>query len=166
MITPVFPFNSNIIQWEREKTLIHVQYDHPDGVTPFMAPRGTPNLQGEERRAFWNHAVRSPELTRDESFHEATGEVGDVYLLHPFMLHSASKNLRRHVRIITNPPVALKEPFNYNRADPSEYSLVEQKTLKDLGRPEGLPEWKITSPREALLPARVGVSERKTSISG
>lgn len=74
------------------------------------------------------------------------------------MLHSASKNLRRDIRIITNPPVSLNEPFNYNRDDPSEYSLVEQKTLMDLGRPEGLPEWKITSPRERVVPDRVRVS--------
>jgi hypothetical protein len=73
------------------------------------------------------------------------------------MLHSASRNLLREVRIITNPPVSLKEPFNYNRPD-GNYSLVEQKTLKDLGRPEGLPEWKITSKREMLTPARVQVS--------
>jgi hypothetical protein len=101
--------------------------------------------------------VRDPQLTRAESFHEASGQAGDVYLLHPFMLHSASRNLLREVRIITNPPVSLKEPFNYNRPD-GKYSLVEQKTLKDLGRPEGLPEWKITKEREMLTPARVQVS--------
>ncbi|KKA23677.1 Uncharacterized protein T310_2268 [Rasamsonia emersonii CBS 393.64] len=100
-----------------------------------------------------------PRTDARETFFEATGEVGDVYLLHPFMLHSASKNLLRNPRIITNPPVALKEPFNYNRSDPSEYSLVEQKTLRDLGRPEGLPEWKITAPRERLVPLRVKKQE-------
>lgn len=74
------------------------------------------------------------------------------------MLHSASKNLLRTPRIITNPPVSLKEPFKYYRKDPSEYSLVEQKTLRELGRPEGLPEWKITSPRERITPLRISVS--------
>jgi hypothetical protein len=101
--------------------------------------------------------IENSELTRDESFHEATGSVGDVYLLHPLMLHSASRNLLRNVRIITNPPVALKEPFNFNRADAKEYSLVEQKTLRDLGRPEGLPEWKITAPRQLINSPRVKV---------
>lgn len=127
-----------------------------------MAPRGTPEVQGEERRNYWNSLVQNPKLTRDETFHEATGKVGDVYVLHPFMLHSASKNLLRTVRIITNPVVALKEPFNYNRKNPSEYSLVEQKTLKDLGREDGLPEWKITMPREGVVPARVRVSTTTT----
>jgi hypothetical protein len=73
------------------------------------------------------------------------------------MLHSASRNLLQAVRVITNPPVALKEPFNFNRSDPKEYSLVEQKTLRDLGRAGGLPEWKITAPRELLSPQRVKV---------
>jgi hypothetical protein len=77
------------------------------------------------------------------------------------MLHSASKNLLREVRIITNPPVALKEPFNYNRGD-GNYSLVEAKTLKDLGRPEGLPEWKITGPRELLYAAGGRIQVRST----
>ncbi|KAK3661045.1 hypothetical protein LTR22_007671 [Elasticomyces elasticus] len=72
------------------------------------------------------------------------------------MLHSASRNLRRDIRIITNPPVSLKEPFNYDGKNPS---LVEQKTLRDLGRPEGIPEWKITSPRARLVPDRIRIQE-------
>ena len=77
----------------------------------------------------------------------------------PFMLHSASRNLRRDVRIITNPPVSLKEPFNYDGKNPN---LVEQKTLRDLGHPEGI-NWKITSPRERIIPDRVAVSHSWTS---
>lgn len=97
-------------------------------------------------------------MTRDEAFVELTGLVGDVYLLHPFMLHSASQNLRRDIRIITNPPVALKKPFEYFRTD-GRYSLCEQKTLKELQRPEGLPEWKIACPREKIVPERLKVSD-------
>jgi hypothetical protein len=40
------------------------------------------------------------------------------------MLHSASKNLLRIPRVITNPPVSLKEPFCFDREDPKDYSLV------------------------------------------
>ncbi|KAH0842651.1 hypothetical protein FOPE_07461 [Fonsecaea pedrosoi] len=138
-------------------------YSMPRGATPYLAPRGSPEIpkSNPDRRKLWNSWVQDPSLCRDESFHEATGNVGDVYFLHPFMLHSASRNLLRNVRIITNPPVALKEPFNYNRPD-SKYSLVEAKTLKDLGRPEGLPEWKITAPRE-LLPNAGGRIKDNTS---
>jgi hypothetical protein len=74
------------------------------------------------------------------------------------MLHSASKNLRRDIRIITNPPVSIKEPFNYDGKNPT---LVEAKTLKDLGCPNGLPEWKITQPRERIIPDRVKVSSAR-----
>ena len=127
---------------------------------PFLMPRNTPDIPKSDpaRRKIWRDWALDPSLTREETFVEATGEAGDVYILHPFMLHSASRNLLRKIRIITNPPVSLKEPFNYNRKDPSEYTLVEQKTLRDLGRPEGLPEWKITAPRERIIPDRVKVS--------
>jgi len=56
-----------------------------------------------------------------------------VILLHPFMLHSASRNSTRRVRIITNPPVSLRKPLEYNRSNQEEYSLVERKTLLELG---------------------------------
>ncbi|GIK06158.1 hypothetical protein Aspvir_001801 [Aspergillus viridinutans] len=133
-------------------------YDHPEGTWPSLASRSGPTPPPPEGGKQWRDWAQDPQLTRSESFHEATGQAGDVYLLHPFMLHSASRNLLREVRIITNPPVSLKEPFNYNRPD-GKYSLVEQKTLKDLGRPEGLPEWKITREREMLTPARVQIQE-------
>ncbi|CAL5870854.1 uncharacterized protein PFLUO_LOCUS5095 [Penicillium psychrofluorescens] len=139
-------------------------YDHPAGTTPFLAPNGTPDLQGPERRNQWMNWISDPEATRDESFHEATGKVGDVYFLHPLMLHSASRNLLRTVRVITNPPVAVKEPFNFNRLDPKEYSLVEKKILRDLGRPEGLPEWKITAPRALLTPRRIKNQEEMKRV--
>ena len=49
------------------------------------------------------------------------------------MLHSASKNHTRVPRIITNPPVSLKDPFNFNRENPEDYTIVERKTLSELG---------------------------------
>ncbi|KAK3109415.1 hypothetical protein LTR53_017359 [Teratosphaeriaceae sp. CCFEE 6253] len=129
-------------------------YEHTAGLYPSLRSREDPDLSKDHanRRKIWNDWVADPTLTRDESFCEATGEVGDVYLLHPFMLHSASRNLRRGIRIITNPPVSLKEPFQYDGREPS---LVEQKTLRDLGHPEGIPEWKITAPRERLTSDRL-----------
>ncbi|KAJ7860724.1 hypothetical protein B0H14DRAFT_2744139 [Mycena olivaceomarginata] len=74
-----------------------------------------------------------------------TGEVGDVYLLPPLMVHSATKNATRMPRVITNPSVALKEPFRLSRGAEAgnKFILVEQKTLRELGFPEGLDGWKI-----------------------
>lgn len=91
-------------------------------------------------------------------FHEMTGKVGDVILLHPLMVHSATGNGKRLPRIITNPPVALRAPFNFNRGDESEYSLVELKTIKDIGE-DNLKGWKITSKREKIVPERVKIQE-------
>lgn len=83
-----------------------------------------------------------------------TGNIGDVILMHPMMLHSASRNSLRHLRIITNPPVALKEPFNFDRDNADDYSLVELKTLDMLGK-DRLRGWKITKDREFVVPERV-----------
>jgi hypothetical protein len=94
--------------------------------------------------------------THLHQFVELTGEIGDVILLHPLMLHSASKNYIQAHRIITNPPVSLKSdlPFRFARDDESEYSLVEKKTLRALGVDRL--EWKPTTERKRLVPARVG----------
>ncbi|KIJ29794.1 hypothetical protein M422DRAFT_268746 [Sphaerobolus stellatus SS14] len=71
------------------------------------------------------------------------------------MLHSASKNYNREQRIITNPPIALKEeyPFRFSRED-GEYSLVERKTLRALGVDKL--DWKISTERKGVVPKRLG----------
>jgi len=55
-------------------------------------------------------------------------------------------------RIITNPPVALRQPFNFDRHDGSSYSLVERKTMLAIGKPDGLIGWKTTRPRTLIVP--------------
>jgi len=40
---------------------------------------------------------------------EATGQAGDVYVMHPFMLHSRSVNTGNRVRFICNPCITLRE---------------------------------------------------------
>jgi hypothetical protein len=131
--------------------LTSCKYDHPEGTTPWLKSIHDPS----EDRNFWLELVKDKSQTRDESFFEMTGEVGDVVLMHPLMLHSASKNLLRHVRVITNPPVSLKEPFCFNRERKEDYNLVELKTLRDLGMPDGLGDWKITTERKGWVPSRL-----------
>jgi tetratricopeptide (TPR) repeat protein len=43
---------------------------------------------------------------------ELHGEAGDVFLLHPFMLHTASPNPTGRVRWMANPNIALREPLD------------------------------------------------------
>lgn len=86
-------------------------------------------------------------------FVEATGEVGDVYLLHPYMLHANGPNPLRLPRVITNPPLALREPMCFDRADPNEFSLVERAVLQGLGCERY--DFRPTAPRERVVPMRV-----------
>ncbi|GAA3285811.1 phytanoyl-CoA dioxygenase family protein [Dactylosporangium vinaceum] len=119
---------------------------HPGGVYP----PGVEPPPGGSVPAVFDYADLIAGCTE---FVEATGEVGDVYLLHPFILHARAQNVLRAVRVITNPPVTLAEPMRFDRADPAEHSLVERAVLRALGA-ERLP-FTPTGPREVLVPPRV-----------
>ncbi|KAI1213268.1 uncharacterized protein F4807DRAFT_256901 [Annulohypoxylon truncatum] len=133
-------------------------YEHPEGLSPRMVQRAHPDFPRERNLKWYCDVVQS---CADEDFVEATGSVGDVYLLHPLMMHSATSNARRDVRIITNPPVSLKEPFCFDRGEGKggEYSLVERKTMDAVGGEEMLKGWKTTMPRERIVPERVHIQE-------
>ncbi len=92
-------------------------------------------------------------IEKCEDFVELTGNAGDVVLLHPFILHAASQNPSGRPRFITNPPVSLKEPMNFNRENPDELSPVEWGVLRGLGYDRL--DFKPTAPRERLVPERV-----------
>ncbi|KAI1338043.1 hypothetical protein F5Y15DRAFT_417477 [Xylariaceae sp. FL0016] len=128
-------------------------YEHPDGVSPRMVPRGRPDF--DERNLQWYTDLVNG--CSDDGFVEACGKVGDVYLLHPFMVHSATSNALRRIRIITNPPVSLKQPHVFDRED-GDYSLVEQKTMQAIGE-DKLKGWRITGPREKVVPLRERIQE-------
>jgi phytanoyl-CoA dioxygenase PhyH len=85
-------------------------------------------------------------------FVEMTGEAGDVVLLHPYTLHATSQNVLGIARIITNPPLALREPMNFRRPGDG-FSLVEQAILGSLG--VSRLDFAPTVPRERVVPDRV-----------
>jgi hypothetical protein len=120
-------------------------YEHPEGVDPWMSA----GRKNEKNLGFFKEIAKRCD---DENFHEMTGNVGDVILLHPLMLHSATHNELRKERIITNPPVSLRAPFEFDREE-GGYSLVELKTLRELGK-ERLEGWKIISERGRVVPER------------
>ena len=106
---------------------------HPEGVPPRGAPEAAfGSLVGQCR-----------------DFIELTGSVGDVVLIHPFVLHASSQNHSGKARFITNPPIALKEPMRFHRQDPAEYSPVERAVLRGLGV-DGL-DFRPTAPRERIV---------------
>lgn len=100
--------------------------DHPEGVDPSFDFGSLIGQCGE--------------------FVEVTGEVGDFIILHPYMLHASSNNHSSVVRFMTNPPVVLKEPMNFNRENPDDFSLIELATLHGLGVERY--DFKPTAPRE------------------
>jgi hypothetical protein len=128
-------------------------YEHPEGCSPGMTLRREDETFDRSTRLKWyNDLIKT---MPDSAFVEATGVVGDVYLLHPWMVHSASNNMLRRARVITNPKVSLVEPFCFDRED-GNYSLVERMTLKVLGK-ERLEGWKITREREVIITKRLEV---------
>ena len=68
-----------------------------------------------------------------QDFAELTGRAGDVVLLHPFMVHTESRNASGLPRFMTARVVKLKEPMNFDRPNPKDYSPVELAVLRGLG---------------------------------
>jgi hypothetical protein len=92
-------------------------------------------------------------ISQCTSFVETTGRLGDVVLMHPYMLHAVSQNHRGTARFITNPPIALKQPMRFDRADPAEHSPVERAVLRALGVQRL--DYRPTAARESVVPERV-----------
>ncbi len=72
-----------------------------------------------------------PSLCSD--FREITAKTGDVFLLHPFMLHASSQNMLGVPRFMTNPCLKLSQPMRFDRENPEEHSPIERAVLRGLG---------------------------------
>lgn len=86
-------------------------------------------------------------------FQEATGKAGDVFLLHPFILHASSYNALKIPRIITNPCVYFSEPMKFDRPKWSDHSPVELAILRALGKKSFA--FQPTVPRRMIVPDRI-----------
>jgi hypothetical protein len=106
---------------------------HPEGVLPSGAPE-----------ASFGSCIH-----QCHDFVELTGKIGDVVLIHPFVLHASSQNHSGKARFITNPPVHLREPMQFNRENPADFSPVEMAILQGLGV-ERL-DFQPTAPREHIV---------------
>ena len=96
---------------------------------------------------------QTPLVEQCHDFIELTGRQGDVVLMHPFLLHATSQNVLRTQRLITNPPLSLREPLRFDREDPAEFSPVERGVLRGLGVDRF--EFTPTAPREEVVPPRL-----------
>jgi ectoine hydroxylase-related dioxygenase (phytanoyl-CoA dioxygenase family) len=125
----------------------------PDSVAPVA------RLLEQEREGVLPDDLPYDELIAQcSTFVETTGRLGDVVLMHPFMLHAVSQNHRGTARFITNPPIALRQPMDFDRPDPEDQSPVERAVLRALGV-ERL-DYEPTAAREDVVPERVLRQER------
>jgi hypothetical protein len=123
--------------------------DNPQGVYPLRPAPGEPADPD---------AVLLPYddlIAQCHDFVEATGEAGDVYLLHPYVLHAKSANVLRIPRVITNPPLTLAHPMRFDRSEPSP---VERAVLRALGKTRY--DFRPTHPRESIVPPRIAAQRK------
>jgi hypothetical protein len=137
-------------------------YDHPEGLDPALT---TSNICGDIAKSC-------------EQFTSVVAKKGDVFILHGLLPHVASFNYLHYARVITNPHVTLKDPYNLNRPDgnyvsllkPSfsthtahshpVQSLLEQVMLRGLDR-QSVPEYKPTRDRMYWYPRNWTFKEAK-----
>ena len=68
----------------------------------------------------------------DRALALATGQPGDVYLCHPFLIHSAQPHRGREPRFMAQPPLTPVAPLELQRPD-GAYSPVEMAVRRGLG---------------------------------
>ncbi|GDY14361.1 hypothetical protein LBMAG53_32390 [Planctomycetota bacterium] len=125
--------------------------EHPEGVNPLA------HEQPEHGPGFPLHEL----VGQCRDFREATGSAGDVYLMHPYILHASSANPLRRPRFITNPPILLREPMRFDRSgrDGDVHSPVELAVLRGLGRERFT--FTPTRPRQGIVPPRLADFARR-----
>ena len=84
--------------------------------------------EGVEPNAFpWDDLIR-----QSHRFLEGTGRAGDVFLVHPFVMHRGSQNHLRRPRFMTNIVTSFKHPLDYHRRDTDASSAIELAVLRAL----------------------------------
>ena len=101
-------------------------------------------------------------------FEELTGEAGDLAIMHPYMVHRVAGNLSGRPRFAQFPSLKLSQPMQFDRDDPSEYSLSELVVLKVLGQLKrfgfATETDYVTYPREDITPPPSRTEEEKLAI--
>ena len=96
-------------------------------VAPLLQPAGREGMIGAEASVLADRAsVTRPVVP-------ATGEAGDVYLCHPFLVHSAQSIRGRTPRLLAQPPLTNREPFTLDRAEGTD-APVEGAIRRGLGQ--------------------------------
>ncbi len=102
-------------------------------VPPFLVAAGDRGMSNPAACAAMDAAGKldSP----DRKLALATGQPGDVYLCHPFLIHAAQPHRGREPRFMAQPPLNPVAPLELRRHD-GAYSPVELAVLRGLGSPD------------------------------
>ena len=100
-------------------------------VPRLLAPAGEGGLTFLELAQRFDH-------DRDYPIALATGEAGDVYLCHPFLVHAAQRHRGTTPKFMAQPPLLAAEPIALERDDRA-YSPVERAIRIGLGLERPLP---------------------------
>lgn len=84
---------------------------------------------GEEGREFFELCDEAVSASEDRAEATATGEAGDVFLCHPFLVHAAQSHKGTVPRFIAQPPLEPKVPLNLSGTAPTP---VERAVLQGL----------------------------------
>lgn len=95
-----------------------VMYDNPDGWDP------------PDHDRVLHEAIKRGDC---EKFVQIEGKAGDVFITHAMLPHAPGINHLWYPRIITNPHVNLKAPFNLNRPDGNYVSPWHRREPRRLG---------------------------------
>ena len=82
-----------------------------------LAPAGEQGLTMRELLGCFAETAECPEV-------QAIGEIGTVYLCHPFLVHAAQLHRGQHPRFLAQPPLLQSKPLSLDRFD-GDYSAVE-----------------------------------------
>lgn len=96
-------------------------------VPPVLAP------YGEEGASFLELGPKVAEASAHRPLAHATGRPGDVYLCHPFLVHSAQPHHGTRPRFMAQPPLMSAVPHELERPD-GNYSPVEFAIRRGLSR--------------------------------
>ena len=101
-------------------------------VSSIIAESGFKGLSGYQIKKRLN------ECDEDWEAQQFTGRAGDVYLMHPLLVHARSKNIGKYgdlsaVRFVCHPAIPLKADMNFCSKDltPLEQSILEAVPLTD-----------------------------------
>lgn len=140
-ITDYFQWRANIASRGRALLMLFLFSDVGEDDAPTRIRIGSHQTiarllepEGEAGLLFMPVAQLADAATQDLAETTAIGQAGDVYLCHPFLLHSAQSMRAGRPKFMAQPPLLPAEPLALERPG-GDYSPVETAIRRAIGRP-------------------------------